>query len=61
MEGGWVAVGGIVFYRNSYFVVVEDVALSVKRGGTPPPHKWGSGGSGSSQAQSFKVKPLDNP
>jgi hypothetical protein len=25
------------------------------------PHKWGSGGGGSSQAQIFKVKPLDNP
>jgi hypothetical protein len=64
MEGGW-GLGsvrvGIVFYRNGYFVVVEDAALSVKRGGTPTHHKWGSGGSGSSQAQIFKVKPLDNP
>ena len=61
MEGGWGLDVAIVFYRNGYFVVVEDVALSVKRGGTPSPHKWGSGGSGSSQAQSFKVKPLYNP
>ncbi len=60
-QGGWGLVVDIVLYINSYFVVLADATLSVKRGGTPPPHKWGSGGSGSSQAQTIKVKPLDNP
>ena len=43
MEGGWVAVGGIVFYRNGYFVVVEDAALSVKRAGLRLPISGGRG------------------
>ena len=45
-EGGWVAVGGIVFYRNGYFVVVEDSTLSVRGRGTPNAHSLGWRGGG---------------
>ena len=37
---------GIVFYRNGYFVVVEDSTLSVSGRGTPTAHSLGWRGGG---------------
>lgn len=54
MEGGWGLDSGgvgIVFYRNGYFVVVEDVALSVKRTGLRQPISGHRGAVGSKQGQ----------
>lgn len=51
MEEGWGLDVTIVFYRNGYFVVVEDAALSVRGHGTPNATAWGGGAVGSKQAQ----------
>ena len=46
MEGGWVCVSSIFYYRLGDFVVFADAALSVSGRGTPDAHSLGSGGGG---------------
>jgi hypothetical protein len=63
-DGGpflWKGGGGMVWYRNSFKMVVEDTKLSVCGRGTPNAHSlgWGMGGVKPCQITS-KVKPLYN-
>ena len=46
IEGGWGLDVAIVEYRLSFFVVLEDSTLSVKRGGSPICHSLGWRGGG---------------